>query len=67
MTATLPARTSWKHRLHGEPALSGLLDDPIVQLVMRRDRVSPESLRDLLDRVRAELRNRVCRSPRLAA
>ncbi|GEM_PF-2271279 len=34
--------------LRGEPSLSDILQDPVVQLVMRRDRVDPDRLRALL-------------------
>ena len=37
--------------LRGEPSLSDVLADPVVQLVMRRDRVDPDQLHDLVRRV----------------
>ena len=37
----------WHRRLHGEPLLSELLDDPILQLLMRRDGVSTDTIRQL--------------------
>ncbi|MBB6012585.1 hypothetical protein HNR59_001930 [Aquamicrobium lusatiense] len=35
--------------------LDELLDDPMVQLVMQRDRVSPKGLRWMLERARARI------------
>jgi hypothetical protein len=37
--------------LRGEPKLSDVLADPVIQLVMRRDRVDPDHLRALLREV----------------
>jgi hypothetical protein len=37
--------------LKGEPSLSDVLADPVVQLIMRRDRVDPDHLNDLLRRI----------------
>lgn len=34
--------------LKGEPTLSEVLDDPVIRLVMRRDRVDPDRLREFL-------------------
>lgn len=40
---------------YGEPRLSDVLGDPVVQAVMRRDGVSADELSDLLEVVRAAL------------
>jgi len=37
--------------LKGEPSLSDVLADPVIQLIMRRDRVDPGHLNDLLRRM----------------
>ena len=37
--------------LKGEPRLSDVLADPVIQLIMRRDRVDPGHLNDLLRRM----------------
>ena len=37
--------------LKGEPKLSDVLADPVIQMMMRRDRVRPDHLRDFLRRV----------------
>jgi hypothetical protein len=48
MTKTAPLYSiPWRCRLHGEPLLSELLDDPVLQLLMRRDGVSAGALRQL--------------------
>lgn len=36
----------------GEPALRDVLADPLVHLVMARDRLSPDQVRDWLARIR---------------
>jgi len=38
----------------GHTHLDELLNDPMVQLVMKRDSVRPEHLRSMLERVRAQ-------------
>ncbi len=38
-------------------SLDELIDDPLVRLVMRRDGVTPEALRRLLESVRARRRS----------
>ncbi len=38
-----------------EPSLKEMLDDPIVRLVMRRDRLAPEYVVTLLHETRARL------------
>ena len=48
-----------------EPALSEVLADPVVHLVMRRDGVSPCELRRVIVAAQGKLRSRLCR--RLAA
>ena len=48
-----------------EPALSEVLADPVVHLVMRRDGVSACELRRVIAAARGKLRSRLCR--RLAA
>ena len=41
-----------------EAALADLLDDPILHLLLERDRISHDRLLDLIDTVRARLRGR---------
>jgi hypothetical protein len=41
--------------LTGEPTLSEVLADPVIQLMMRRDRVDPDNLQALLRGVSARL------------
>jgi hypothetical protein len=41
-----------------EPALDDLLDDPIVRLVMARDRLAPETVRCHFEAARRSLRAR---------
>ncbi|WP_158284153.1 hypothetical protein [Azospirillum sp. TSO22-1] len=41
-----------------EPALADLLDDPILHLLLERDRISHDGLLDLIDAVRERLRAR---------
>jgi len=43
--------------LTGEPELSDILADPVIQLMMRRDRVDPEYLQAFLHDVRARALN----------
>lgn len=57
----------WCRRVHGEPALRDLLDDPIVQLLMRRDGVSQAFLEAVIKRARAGLWRTLCRDKRQAA
>jgi len=45
--------TGWRSRLHGEPLLSELLEDPVLHLLMRRDGVSAETIRQLAAEKRA--------------
>lgn len=67
MNALIPPPRSWRVRISGEPALSELLLDPIVRLLMQSDHVGQDTLRDLIARVRANLANRVCCRQALAA
>lgn len=39
--------------VHGEPKLSELLGDPILHLLLERDRISLEDLRRLIDQARS--------------
>ena len=39
------AMPGWAERCHGEPALQELLDDPIMGLLWRRDRLEPRCAR----------------------
>lgn len=39
-----------------EPPLDEVLDDPIVRLVMARDRLPPEKVRDHVEAIRCRLR-----------
>ena len=39
-------------RLHEEPKLSELLNDPILHLLLERDGISLEELRDLIEQTR---------------
>lgn len=43
-------------RWHGEPRVEDLLKDPVMQLVMRRDRVGEDDLARLIQGVRQNLR-----------
>ncbi|HXP73705.1 MAG TPA: hypothetical protein VN823_06120 [Stellaceae bacterium] len=43
--------------LTGEPELRDILADPVIQLMMRRDRVNPDHLRAFLHDVRARALN----------
>jgi len=43
-----------------EPDLAEILADPIVHLVMRRDRVTDEALRHVIAVAQAVLRSRLC-------
>ena len=43
-------------RLHGEPELNDLLNDPIMDLLLKCDGVSIEELIDLLERARRRRR-----------
>lgn len=48
---------------HGtEPRLEDMISDPIVHLVMRRDRISVEDVRAVVDAARRRLRLRACRT-----
>lgn len=47
-----------------DPTLSEILDEPIIMALMKRDGISRESLRQLLERVRNNLR---AREDRMAA
>ena len=46
----------WSRKTTGEPALSQVLSDPIIVMLMRRDRVPYVELQDLMDRIRQSLR-----------
>ena len=43
--------------LTGEPTLREVLDDPVIRLVMRRDRVDPDRLHEFLRGVGTRLPN----------
>ncbi len=43
--------------LKGEPTLREVLEDPVIQLIMRRDRVDPDRLHTFLRDVGARLPN----------
>ncbi len=43
--------------LKGEPTLREVLDDPVIQLIMRRDRVDPDHLHAFLRGVGTRLPN----------
>jgi hypothetical protein len=43
--------------LTGEPTLREMLDDPVIQLIMRRDRVDPDDLHAFLRGVGTRLPN----------
>jgi hypothetical protein len=47
-----PAQTAWPRRPAVEPALDELLAEPIVQLLMSSDRVSPADIERTLDAAR---------------
>ena len=44
-----------------EPPLDEVFDDPIVRLLMQRDRLPPDEARACVERVRASLRERKAR------
>ncbi len=39
---------------HREPTLEDLLEEPIIQLIMKRDGVAPDLMRKTIDRLTAE-------------
>jgi hypothetical protein len=43
--------------LSGEPTLREMLDDPVIQLIMRRDRVDPDHLHAFLRNLGTRLPN----------
>ena len=49
------ARSGWTRRLHGEPSLVELLEDPILGQLMQRDGVSRASLESLIQSQRSRL------------
>lgn len=53
--------------LHAEPALRELLDDPVMQAVMRRDHVAPNDILDLVLDMRERLGAAVAAETRAAA
>lgn len=54
-----PSRDPWA-KAGIEPRLEEVLADPVVHLVMRRDRVSERELRAVIERARARLSNAPC-------
>ncbi|HZB91712.1 MAG TPA: hypothetical protein VE397_09740 [Stellaceae bacterium] len=54
-----PSRDPWT-KAGIEPRLEEVLADPLVHLVMRRDRVSERELRAVIERARARLRHASC-------
>ena len=46
-------------RLHEEPKLSELLNDPILHLLLKRDGVSLEDLLDLIEQTRRRRRAKI--------
>ena len=50
--------------LTGEPTLGEMLADPVIQLVMRRDRVDPDNLQALLRDISTRLPNPAVRPRR---
>lgn len=51
--------------VHGEPKLSELLGDPILHLLLERDRVSLEDLRRLIERARRQCVGALAQRPPL--
>ena len=51
--------------VHGEPKLSDLLGDPILHLLLERDRVSLEDLRRLIDQARSRCEGAAVERPAL--
>jgi len=51
----IAARPEWTRRLHGEPSLVELLEDPILGQLMQRDGVSRASLDILIQSQRSRL------------
>jgi hypothetical protein len=48
----------WRERTGGEPGLDELLDDPIMALLWRRDRLEPRAARATVLALRALVQNR---------
>jgi hypothetical protein len=53
-----PLVGQWRRRLHGEPTIQELLDDPVIEAVMARDGVARADLVLLIDDVRVRLERR---------
>ena len=53
-----PAGNPWHRRLDGEPTITELLDDPVIEAVMARDGVARADLVHLIDEVRGRLDQR---------
>ena len=52
---------------NAEPTVDELLDDPIAQLLMARDRLQPEQVRAYVNDARRKLRDRQSRDREVAA
>ncbi|MFQ5773759.1 MAG: hypothetical protein ACE5GS_04520 [Kiloniellaceae bacterium] len=50
---------SW---LEGEPALDDLLSDPVIEMVLRRDRLTPEDVRLAVEQARRAMHPPAARS-----
>jgi hypothetical protein len=57
-TGRRPPSGQWRRRLHGEPTIQELLDDPVIEAVMARDGVRRKDLVLLIDQVRLRLQRR---------
>jgi hypothetical protein len=51
----------WRRRLHGEPSIQELLDDPVIEAVMARDGVARPDLEHLIAEARVRLARRTVR------
>lgn len=60
-------RVSWIGQPRREPALDELLDDPIMTLLWKSDRLDPRSARATVLQLREVVRARRCRPPVSAA
>jgi len=57
-----PSHRGWNRRVHGEPDLSELLDDPILHALMQRDGVTADGLARVIEGARSGQRSSLCRA-----
>lgn len=55
-----PSQRGWNRRVHGEPDLSELLDDPILHALMQRDGVTADGLARMIEAARSGQRSGLC-------